>query len=60
MPVSQRLDFLSNMSHDIRTPMNAILGYAQLMVNELKGKNLPEISEYLKNYNSQEIFFCQS
>ena len=40
--------FLSNMSHDIRTPMNAILGYAQLMVNELKGKNLPEISEYLK------------
>ena len=40
--------FLSNMFHDIRTPMNAILGYAQLMVNELKGKNLPEISEYLK------------
>ena len=40
--------FLNNMSHDIRTPMNAILGYAQLMVNELKGKNLPEISEYLK------------
>ena len=40
--------FLFNMSHDIRTPMNAILGYAQLMVNELKGKNLPEISEYLK------------
>ena len=40
--------FLSNMSHDIRTPMNAILGYAQLMVNELKGKNLPETSEYLK------------
>ena len=40
--------FLNNMSHDIRTPMNAILGYARLMVNELKGKNLPEISEYLK------------
>ena len=40
--------FLNNMSHDIRTPMNVILGYAQLMVNELKGKNLPEISEYLK------------
>ena len=28
--------FLNNMSHDIRTPMNAILGYAQLMENELK------------------------
>lgn len=36
------------MSHDIRTPMNAILGYAQLMEDKLKGKNLPETSEYLK------------
>ena len=40
--------FLNNMSHDIRTPMNAILGYAQLMEDELRGKDLPEISEYLK------------
>ena len=40
--------FLNNMSHDIRTPMNAILGYAQLMEDEMKGKDLPETSEYLK------------
>ena len=40
--------FLNDMSHDIRTPMNAILGYAQLMEDNLKGKNLPETSEYLK------------
>ena len=40
--------FLNNMSHDIRTPMNAILGYAQLMENELEGKDLPETSEHLK------------
>ena len=40
--------FLNNMSHDIRTPMNAILGYAQLMENELKGKELPETLEHLE------------
>ena len=46
--------FLFNMSHDIRTPMNVILGYAQLMENELNGKDIPEVLEHL------EIFFCQS
>ena len=43
-----KTNFLNNMSHDIRTPMNAILGYAQLMEDELKGKNLPETSEHLE------------
>ena len=40
--------FLNNMSHDIRTPMNAILGYAQLMDDELNEKDLPKASEYLE------------
>ena len=40
--------FLNNMSHDIRTPMNAILGYAQLMEDELNEKDLPKVSEYLE------------
>ena len=40
--------FLNNMSHDIRTPMNAILGYAQLMEDELKGMELPETLEHLE------------
>ena len=40
--------FLNNMSHDIRTPMNVILGYAQLMEDELKGKDMPETLEHLE------------
>lgn len=37
-------DFLSNMSHDIRTPMNAIVGIANLMAHE------PELSDSLSSY----------
>ena len=40
--------FLNNMSHDIRTPMNVILGYAQLMAEELKDKDMPETSAHLE------------
>ena len=43
-----KTNFLNNMSHDIRTPMNAILGYAQLMEEELKEKDLPETSDHLE------------
>lgn len=39
--------FLFNMSHDLRTPMNAILGYSDLARNHL---NEPEkLDEYMKN-----------
>ena len=38
--------FLSNMSHDIRTPMNAIIGYTTLAQ---RGENIPpETADYLK------------
>ena len=43
-----KTSFLNNMSHDIRTPMNVILGYAQLMEDELKEKDLPETKEHLE------------
>ena len=35
-----KTSFLFNMSHDIRTPMNALLGYAKLIRQELTDKKL--------------------
>ena len=47
--------FLSNMSHDIRTPMNAIIGFATLLA---KDADKPEkVLEYVKkiSYSSQHL-----
>ncbi len=38
--------FLSNMSHDIRTPMNAIVGFTALAVTHIDEKD--QVEEYLK------------
>ena len=38
-------NFLSNMSHDIRTPMNAIIGFTTLAVSNIDDKN--KVRDYL-------------
>ena len=40
--------FLFNMSHDIRTPMNAIVGYSQLMKKELTNPKLVHYQEMVE------------
>ena len=40
--------FLFNMSHDIRTPMNALLGYNQLMKKELTDSKLLDYQEKIE------------
>lgn len=42
--------FLSNMSHDIRTPMNAIMGFANLAQNSIEDKG--QVADYLNKIQS--------
>ncbi len=42
--------FLNNMSHDIRTPMNAIIGFTALAVSHIE--NQEHVLEYLKKINT--------
>ena len=46
--------FLFNMSHDIRTPMNAIIGFSDLVEKNLK--NEEKVREYLKKIKSSGNF----
>ncbi|MCM1165265.1 MAG: response regulator [Lachnospiraceae bacterium] len=42
--------FLSNMSHDIRTPMNAIVGFTSLAISHIDQKE--RVEEYLKKIST--------
>ena len=41
-----KTDFLSNMSHDIRTPMNAIIGFTSLAAEQHDAGNKAKVIEY--------------
>ena len=43
-----KTQFLHNVSHDIRTPMNAIVGYSQLMKKELTNPKLVHYQEMIE------------
>ena len=44
--------FLANMTHELRTPMNAIIGYTEMLLEETQEKNLMEIHSDLTKIDS--------
>lgn len=52
-----KVDFLSRMSHDLRTPMNAIIGLSNLALEEL---NNPEaMGDYIANIHSSGKYLLE-
>lgn len=49
-----KTDFLFNMSHDIRTPMNAIMGFTELMRKNIDNK--AKLLDYLDKIDSSNKF----
>ncbi len=45
-----KTEFFSNMSHDIRTPMNAITGFTKLAMDEIDNKE--QLSDYLQKISA--------
>lgn len=40
--------FIANISHEIRTPLHIIIGYSNLITNELVGQTHPEMDSYFQ------------
>ncbi|MEZ5810060.1 MAG: PAS domain S-box protein [Rhizobiaceae bacterium] len=49
---SQKTDFLARISHEVRTPLNAIIGFSELMLDEKFGPiNNARYRDYLRDIN---------
>lgn len=47
-----KTEFLAQISHEIRSPMNAIISFVSLAADELENKFTPELLEYFEGINS--------
>lgn len=50
-----KTNLLANMSHEFRTPVNAILGFADLLVEEIEDEELRSMANRIKNSGTRLI-----
>ena len=46
---SAKTEFLSNMSHEVRTPLHAIISFGQIASKKINNNDIPEIEKCLRN-----------
>lgn len=49
MTKQARDQILASMNHDLRTPLNAVIGFAQIIESEIFGKVNPQYLEYARH-----------
>lgn len=50
-----KTEFLGNMSHEFRTPLNAIIGFSQMIKDQMMGEVMPQYVEYAGAINSSGV-----
>jgi len=54
---ARRLDFLAKVSHEVRTPLNSILGFTELMLEERLGPiNNPRYKGYMEDIHQSGLY----
>lgn len=51
--------FLAHMTHELRTPMNAIIGYTEMLLEETREKNLTEFHQDLEKISGSAKMLMQ-